>query len=129
VAPTPNQQSALEQWMNAIPPKLHDAPTSAQAQAIASGKAIFEDQSVGCAGCHSGDNFTNNQSADIGFGTPLQVPTLVDVAFRAPYLHDGSVPTLLARFSDPTAMSGKHGSTAQLSQAQIGDLVAYMESL
>jgi mono/diheme cytochrome c family protein len=128
-APTAAQQTAIETWMNGIPAKMHDTPSAELAAQIAAGQAIFQDPTVGCTTCHSGANFTNNQSADIGFGYPLQVPTLIDVSFRGPFLHDGSVPTLLARFSDPTAMSGKHGTTAQLSADQIGSLVAYLGSL
>lgn len=129
VAPTPLQQTELEQWMNDIPPKMHDAPDATLAASIARGKALFEDPKAACSACHSGASFTNNKSADIGFGVALQVPTLVDIAFRGPFLHDGSVPTLTARFSDPTAKSGLHGSTSNLSASQIADLVSYMESL
>jgi mono/diheme cytochrome c family protein len=127
--PTAAQQTALENWMNGIPARMHDVPSEEQATQIAAGKALFMDSTVGCASCHSGPNFTNNQNADIGFGYALQVPTLIDVSFRAPYLHDGSAATLADRFTDATAMSGKHGQTSQLSQAQIGDLIAYLESL
>ncbi len=128
-APTTAEQSNLDLWLDSIPPRMHDAPSTALAASIAAGKTLFEDSTVGCTTCHSGANFTNNLNEDIGFGYPLQTPTLIDVQFRAPYLHDGSVSTLLARFSDPTALSGKHGTTAQLSSAQIGDLVAYLGSL
>jgi mono/diheme cytochrome c family protein len=129
VAPSPTEESALEQWMNAIPPRMHDSPSTSEAQSIAQGKSIFEDATVGCATCHSGANFTNNQSADIGFGIALQVPSLIDVQFRAPYLHDGSALTLADRFTDATAMSGKHGATSQLSPAQITNLTSYLNSL
>jgi cytochrome c peroxidase len=65
-----------------------------------------------CQACHSGWNFTDNSfrdiglpDADIGRGKILDLPsmqhafktpTLRDVERRAPYMHDGSVPTLLA---------------------------------
>ncbi len=128
-APTPAQQGALGLWMNGIPPKMHDAPSAALAASIEAGQGLFQDPNLGCASCHSGSNFTNNQSTDIGFGYPLQVPTLIDVAFRAPYLHDGSVATLTDRFYDITARSGKHGNTASLTGAQIANLVDYLSSL
>jgi len=35
---------------------------------------------------------TNNQSADVGTGGTFQVPSLVDLAHRAPYMHDGCAP-------------------------------------
>jgi cytochrome c peroxidase len=65
-----------------------------------------------CQACHSGWNFTDNSfrdiglpDADIGRGKILDLPsmqhafktpTLRDIERRAPYMHDGSVPTLLA---------------------------------
>jgi cytochrome c peroxidase len=67
-----------------------------------------------CAECHSGPNFSDEKFANIGVGmdrTPadpgreavthkrsdrgkFKVPTLRDLARRAPYMHDGSVRTL-----------------------------------
>ena len=67
-----------------------------------------------CAGCHSGWAFTDGSFHDIGVATGADVgrgrlfptsvrlryafktPTLRDVARRAPYMHDGSAPTLEA---------------------------------
>jgi cytochrome c peroxidase len=67
-----------------------------------------------CAECHSGWNFTDGSFHDIGTATgddigrarlfrntvklryAFKVPTLRDVARRAPYMHDGSEPTLEA---------------------------------
>jgi cytochrome c peroxidase len=69
---------------------------------------------AGCAGCHSGWTFSDGSFHDIGsasgpdigrgrlFPTSVKLryafktPTLRDVARRAPYMHDGSVPTLEA---------------------------------
>jgi cytochrome c peroxidase len=69
---------------------------------------------AGCAECHQGWNFTDGSFHDIGtakgddigrarlFPTSVKlryafkVPTLRDVARRAPYMHDGSEPTLEA---------------------------------
>lgn len=127
--PSPERQNALEKWMNNIPAKIHDPIAPEQAASIAKGKQIFDSTEVGCANCHSGTHFTNNKNEEIGFNHATQVPDLTDVAYRAPFLHDGSVQTLTARFQDVTAKSGKHGKTEQLSPEQIADLVAYLESL
>jgi hypothetical protein len=44
-------------------------------------------------------------------------------------LHDGCAATLRGRF-DPACGGGDlHGKTSQLNEAQIGDLLAYLESL
>ena len=67
-----------------------------------------------CAECHSGPNFTTEKFANLGIGMDqgnpdpgrenitkkrgdlgkFKVPTLRDLAHRAPYMHDGSVKTL-----------------------------------
>lgn len=67
-----------------------------------------------CAECHSGAAFTDASFHDVGVGQgddigrgrffptsrmlryAFKTPTLRDVAIRAPYMHDGSVPTLEA---------------------------------
>ncbi len=77
------------------------------------GFAIFNGKGR-CAECHSGWAFTDGSFHDIGvakdddigrgrlFPTSIKLrhafktPTLRDVARRAPYMHDGSVPTLQA---------------------------------
>jgi cytochrome c peroxidase len=68
----------------------------------------------GCAGCHSGWSLTDNSFHDIGTATgndigrgrlmpksvaaryAFKTPTLREIGRRAPYMHDGSVPTLEA---------------------------------
>ena len=67
-----------------------------------------------CAECHSGPNFTTEKFANLGIGMDqvnpdpgreiitkkrgdlgkFKVPTLRDLAHRAPYMHDGSIKTL-----------------------------------
>lgn len=83
------------------------SPAAKQGFDLFNGKA-------GCANCHSGPSFTDGSFHDIGTATgndigrarlfpssnklhyAFKVPTLRDVARRAPYMHDGSVPTLEA---------------------------------
>jgi len=75
----------------------------------ATGKSVFT--SMNCAACHSGVAFTGsglNTSANVGtiksssgsrlsgLLTGIDIPTLRDVWATAPYLHDGSAPTLEA---------------------------------
>jgi len=77
------------------------------------GFALFEGK-AGCSSCHSGWAFTDYSFQDIGSATggdigrgalfpsskllryAFKVPTLRDVALRAPYMHNGSVATLEA---------------------------------
>jgi mono/diheme cytochrome c family protein len=82
---------------------------------------------LGCASCHSGALGTNNANATPGTGQTLQVPRLVELAYRAPYFHDGRVPTLAARFT-PVGGGDAHGHVSGLSTRQVDDLVAYLRS-
>jgi mono/diheme cytochrome c family protein len=117
--------AALKGYIDAIPPWATPAP--ADSEAVARGKALFERQDVGCATCHAGPNFTNNESVDVGTGATLQVPSLLGLAFRAPFLHDGCAPTIGDRFSD--CGGSNHGDTSALSEAELSDLTTYLESL
>jgi cytochrome c peroxidase len=93
------------------------------------GKALFESESVGCASCHSGPRFTNNANADVGTGDVFQVPSLLGVSARAPFMHDGCAPTLRDRFSGYCGGDDKHGVTSNLTPADLDDLVSYLETL
>ena len=59
---------------------------------------------------------------------PLQTPSLLGVAWRAPFMHDGCAPTLADRF-DPACGGDQHGDVSALSDADLGALVAYLETL
>jgi mono/diheme cytochrome c family protein len=119
--------SSLSEWLFALPapPALHDADA-----ASARGKELFDSAEVGCATCHSGSKLTNNQSVaiDNSAKTKLQVPSLVAIGYRAPFMHTGCAATLADRF-DPACGGDAHGNTAQLTQPQLDDLIAYLESL
>jgi cytochrome c553 len=99
--------------------------------AATSGKALF--QSKGCGTCHAGSAYTGsgvNVRVDIGTGqassgTPIvngvDIPTLRDVWATAPYLHNGSQPTIEGAI---TAHSGVSLTTTERS-----DLAAYVKSI
>jgi mono/diheme cytochrome c family protein len=125
----PRHVQAFGAWINSIP--AVPAVITAEQAAIDHGKQLFESKDVGCADCHNGAHFTNNKNSDVGTGQAFQVPTLVGVAARAPFMHDGCAPTLKERFTGfPSCTGGdKHGHTSQLSESDIDDLVAYLESL
>ncbi len=58
------------------------------------------------------------------------MPSLVRIGTRAPFMHDGCAPTLKDRFTNPACGGGdRHGKTSHLSDAQLDDLVAYLETL
>lgn len=94
--------------------------------AVARGKAIFERADVGCADCHYGPRMTDNQSYPL-FGVRAQTRSLVGLQATAPYLHDGSAPTLEAVVD--MAAGGVMGDTSMLSAQEKADLVRYLETL
>jgi hypothetical protein len=92
------------------------------------GKTLFESPDLGCTGCHSGPHFTNNVTVNVGTGAAFQVPTLIGVGLRAPYLHDGCAATLGERFGS-CGGGDAHGHTSQLTLGEVRDLAAYLSSL
>jgi cytochrome c peroxidase len=64
----------------------------------------------------------------VNTGGDFQVPSLLGVGWRAPYLHQGCAPTLADRFN-PCGGGDAHGRTSQLTTDQRVDLVAYLETL
>jgi mono/diheme cytochrome c family protein len=118
---------SLANWLFAL--KAPAPLRAADDAAVVRGKALF--RSSGCAACHAGDHFTNNASVAVGTSEnlALQVPSLVGVGYRAPFLHDGCAKTLADRFNPACGGGDLHGDTSRLDTAQIADLSAYLESL
>jgi mono/diheme cytochrome c family protein len=122
-----DQVDATLKWIDAQPRPALSPP--ADPAAVDRGRALFADTArAGCASCHNGDRLTNNQSIDVGTGGTFQVPSLVGIGSRGPYLHDGCAKTLRDRFG---ACGGgdKHGVTSTLTEGDLSDLVAYLKTL
>ncbi len=123
--PGPNHAKAFASWLDAIP-----APTpvaAIDAAAAEKGRALFNDAAVGCAKCHGGPKLTTSETADVGTGQRFKIPSLIGIAARAPFMHDGCAATLKDRFG--VCGGSEHGSTASLTTEQVNDIVAYMETL
>jgi cytochrome c peroxidase len=99
------------------------------AAAVARGKTLFESSEAKCATCHLGPNLTNNQSYDVGTGGNFQVPGLLGLAQRAPFMHDGCAATLEDRFVSACGGGDAHGKTSHLSSSERADLINYLSSL
>lgn len=121
----PDAVAALGSWLDKVPALPPRAP--ADAQAAARGAQLFADPTIGCAGCHGGQAPARRDSVAVGTGAAFQVPRLLGLGARAPYMHDGCAPTLLDRFG--TCGGDAHGATSQLTAAQLQDLIAYLETL
>lgn len=78
---------------------------------------------AGCATCHSGPAFSDGELHPIAQGRErVRTPTLRNLAHTAPYLHDGSAPTLANAIR-------AHENGPRLGKAQVGDLVAFLRTL
>jgi hypothetical protein len=122
---TSSQIQRLESWVQSVP--APPAPSWVDPAAAARGKTLFGQYGPGCSGCHSGAKFTDNRTLDVGTGGAFQVPPLVGVGWRAPFLHDGCATTLADRFG--SCATPGHGDISSLSSGDISDLVAYLETL
>ena len=120
--PGPLDVQLLDGWLDARP---LPAPVATR-QVTAAGRAAFE--RAGCASCHAGARMTNNTSVDVGTGGRFQVPSLLGLSRRGPWMHDGCAATLRQRFS--TSCGGTaHGDVSVLSTGELDELVAYLEAL
>lgn len=99
------------------------------------GRRLFEDARVGCAECHRGERFADGKPHDVGTRAELDppgdrffTPTLLEVWRTAPYLHDGSAPTMIDVLKSRNA-GDFHGRTLHLTPDRIDDLAEYVLSL
>ncbi len=103
------------------------------------GRLIFEREDVGCAVCHRPQtSFTDRVAYPLkalptrpGFdddaaGAGYKTPSLVHLAGRPPYFHDGSAPSLERMMAENGDRMGK---TQRLSEQDRAALVAYLNTL
>jgi mono/diheme cytochrome c family protein len=96
------------------------------------GRAVF--RKAGCDACHNGPLLTDLGLYDLGMGRgpdmarPMDTPTLIEVWRTAPYLHDGRAADLRSMLIEHNAQDA-HGHTSALSEAELADLLAYLQSL
>ncbi len=125
------QAGILTHWLAAVP--RIPARTDLDQAVVAKGKSVFD--SSGCGSCHVGGTGALSTNQDIakidslGQSAPLQVPSLFDVADRAPYMHDGCAASLMDRLTNPTCAGANHGNTADLTADDRTNLATYLESL
>jgi cytochrome c peroxidase len=148
---------ALASYVRSLvsPPTRFDAWIDGGAQALEpaemAGFRLFIGK-AGCVLCHVGWRFTDDRFHDIGLpgsdggrgavpgGTPglmaFKTPSLREVARTAPYMHDGSLPTLEAVVRHYTGGFVRRPSLAtnlkrdlQLSAKEKSDLIAFLRTL
>ena len=119
------------------------SPDGTLTSAALRGEIIFERADVGCLACHPPPYYTDSSltaspfivhsvgtgdSPDEHLGSAFDTPSLLGLWDSAPYLHDGSAPTLhdVITTANP---ANQHGQTTQLSETEINDLVSFLVSL
>ncbi len=117
------------------------------------GKDLFFSEKLACSQCHGGFNFTsyafeNNRlyedypdpgrfrlTGDEADRALFKVPTLRNVGVTAPYMHDGSLPTLEAVVEHYNTGGKNHPHKSQLikplglSTKEKADLIAFLKAL
>ena len=119
------------------------------------GFTLFESGRVNCIACHSGPNFTNEEFKNNGAGMDMEdpdlgrytvtkndsdrgafkTPTLRDIVRTAPYMHDGSLRTLMGvvdfynKGGIPNKYLSKEIRPLNLTGQEKADLVEFLKSL
>jgi hypothetical protein len=106
--------------------------------AAARGKQVFRDPARGCASCHRGVAGTDSDRAnlvrhDVGTLAPADLNGqdgfdtmgLRNLHDAAPYLHDGTAPSLQAVLTNRNT-GNRHGVTSTLTTGQVNDLASYL---
>ncbi|MFO7567621.1 MAG: c-type cytochrome [Enhygromyxa sp.] len=111
----------LESLPGPKPPRVDDP------EALARGREVFVEAS--CDACHEGERSTDrNQHALDTTLARVDTPSLIGLAHSRPYFHDGSAPDLWTLLTDRGTVHDM-ADTSALSDAQLRDLVTYLESL
>lgn len=104
-------------------------PTVKSKSAVARGKKLFASKEVGCATCHSGKLRTDRKHYELANDlSRVDTPALVGLTSSAPYYHDGSATTLRDLLLENGTIHGM-GNVSKLSDKNVNDLVAYLETL
>lgn len=137
------------------PPTRFDAWIEGDARALDAaevrGFRLFTGK-AGCVLCHAGWRFTDDRFHDIGLpgrdpgrgavpgGTPglraFKTPSLRELVHTAPYMHDGSLPTLAAvlahytgRFVRRPSLAPSMNRNLRLGAQERADLIAFLRTL
>ena len=128
---------AIGAYLDTIPAPAPRATASVDGESVIRGARLFNDETVGCTSCHRGADLTDGFAHDVGTGpgavaretmTVFATPPLKGLAHSAPYMHDGSAATLrdvVIRY----VRTDKMGTGSHLSDADVVDLVAFLEQL
>ncbi len=133
--PTAGEEEALGNYLNSLTAEPYNKAGAQKSESAKRGAAVFT--KAGCDTCHSGKFYTDLKPHDVGTKGKLDLAsdtaeiytyTLADLWRSAPYLHDGSAPTLKDVLTTKN-VGDRHGKTSTLTAAEIDDLVQYQLEL
>jgi YVTN family beta-propeller protein len=126
---SPQQVREISHYLHTLdsPPSLAALRGTANSDAIARGRAVFERQ--GCTNCHIAPAYTSADAYNVGLKDKLgqhefNPPSLRGVSQGGPYFHDGRAATLeevFARF--------EHQLEEPLADSELRDLLHFLRSL
>jgi mono/diheme cytochrome c family protein len=116
---------AMVAYIESLPPPR--ARKAADPDAVARGRKVFDAEA--CSACHVGPKLADGDQHPLDT-TMAQVdtPSLLGLSHSRPYYHDGSADDLWTLLTDRGTIH-KMADTSKLSDAQLRDLDAYLESL
>jgi hypothetical protein len=141
LSPDLDALSAFVSSLSKVRPSPFRNPDGTFTADALAGRDLFD--RLQCGSCHSGADFTDSAQGALhnvgtikassgqrigGLLTGLDTPTLKGLWGSAPYLHDGSAPTLLDVLVTAN-LEGQHGITAALSGVELEQLVSYLNQL
>lgn len=132
-----SDMNAVGAFLDAIPAPLPRITAGISTESVARGADLFFAEATGCTTCHSGAAMSDNLAHDVATGvgyvpretqTVFATPPLKGLAFSGPYMHDGSAQTLRDVVED-YVLTDLMGTGSHLSEADVDDLVAFLETL
>lgn len=134
-----SDMNAIGAFLDQIPAPAARVTATLASESVARGADKFV--AIGCTECHSGADLTDNLGHEVGTGRldtvretmdVFATPPLKGLVHTAPYLHDGSaksVRDVITKLVVTNKMIGQNADGADLTPADIDDLVAYLEAL
>lgn len=116
---------AMIAYIESLPPPR--PRKAADAEAVARGRAVFEAEA--CDGCHAGARLADGAQHSLDTTlAQVDTPSLLGLSHSRPYYHDGSAKDLWTLLTDRGTIH-EMADTSKLSDQQLRDLGAYLESL